>query len=184
MGGKFGREMGIVVGLLVLVGLGAGVRALQSELDVGALLPVVMGEVAGPVPTMTPSMTATATSTGTATATPTLTGTPTATGTATQTRTPTTTPTRTLTPTQTMTPTRTATPTATATRSAPPGCSTCAADVYNCSDFDTQEEAQACFDYCYDQVGYDVHGLDGDGNGVACESLPVPGVGRWVLRWP
>jgi micrococcal nuclease len=38
---------------------------------------------------------------------------------------------------------------------------------YNCDDFATQEEAQDHFD----SQG-DVDGLDGDGNGVACESLP------------
>lgn len=178
MGGKFSRGVGLVAGLLVVVGLGVGVRAFQDELGVGALLPVILGEVAGPVPTMTPSLTATATSTGTATHTPTITMTPTATGTSTSTGTPTATPTKTATPTITMT------PTATATRSAPPGCSTCAADIYNCSDFGTQAAAQACFDYCWEQVGYDVHGLDGDGNGVACESLPIPGLGGWMLRWP
>jgi hypothetical protein len=33
-------------------------------------------------------------------------------------------------------------------------------------------------------VGSDVHRLDADGNGVACESLPdVPGLGGWMLRW-
>lgn len=177
-----GKWVGVVAGLLVLVGLGAGARAFQNELEVGALLPVIMGEVAGPVPTMTPSMTGTATSTGTATHTPTMTLTPTATGTATSTGTPTATPTKTATPTMTLTPTKTMTPTATATKSAPSGCSTCAADTYNCSDFGTQAAAQACHDYCYDQVGYDVHGLDGDGNGVACESLPLV-FGGWVFLW-
>ncbi len=39
---------------------------------------------------------------------------------------------------------------------------------YDCSDFDTQEEAQ---DY-YDGDSYDSSGLDGDNDGVACESLP------------
>lgn len=66
----------------------------------------------------------------------------------------------------------------------PEGCSTCAADTYNCSDFDTQAKAQACFDFCMEQVGSDIHGLDSDNNGVACEALPdVPGLGGWVFRW-
>ena len=39
--------------------------------------------------------------------------------------------------------------------------------TYNCSDFDTQQQAQ---DY-YDQVG-DIDGLDADQDGIACESLP------------
>ncbi|HHX58835.1 MAG TPA: excalibur calcium-binding domain-containing protein [Candidatus Moranbacteria bacterium] len=40
---------------------------------------------------------------------------------------------------------------------------------YNCSDFTTQEEAQEIFEDCGD---YDVHGLDGDKDGIACEELP------------
>jgi ABC-type Fe3+-hydroxamate transport system substrate-binding protein len=39
--------------------------------------------------------------------------------------------------------------------------------TYNCSDFDTQQEAQ---DY-YDQVG-DIDGLDANHDGIPCESLP------------
>jgi len=39
----------------------------------------------------------------------------------------------------------------------------------DCSDFETQPEAQAFFEH--HQPG-DPHNLDGDGNGVACESLP------------
>lgn len=38
----------------------------------------------------------------------------------------------------------------------------------NCSDFATQEEAQAVLD----ADPSDPHGLDGDGDGIACESLP------------
>ena len=34
-------------------------------------------------------------------------------------------------------------------------------------------QAQRCFDYCWDLRGSDVHGLDGDGDGEACESLPL-----------
>ena len=48
----------------------------------------------------------------------------------------------------------------------------CWANLYNCSDFGTQAEAQTCFDFCMATVGYDVHRLDGDGDGIACESLP------------
>lgn len=48
----------------------------------------------------------------------------------------------------------------------------CSSDFYNCGDFSSQAAAQAVFDYCWAQVGSDVHRLDGDGNGVACESLP------------
>ncbi|MWG34800.1 nuclease [Halomarina oriensis] len=39
---------------------------------------------------------------------------------------------------------------------------------YNCGDFDTQEQAQTVLE---DEPG-DPHRLDGDGDGVACESLP------------
>lgn len=45
----------------------------------------------------------------------------------------------------------------------------CSSDVYNCGDFTTQAEAQAVFDYCGSE---DVHGLDNDGDGEVCESLP------------
>jgi len=39
---------------------------------------------------------------------------------------------------------------------------------YNCEDFETQAQAQ----YVLENESGDPHGLDGDGNGVACESLP------------
>lgn len=39
---------------------------------------------------------------------------------------------------------------------------------FNCGDFDTQDEAQAVLD----EDPSDPHGLDRDGDGVACESLP------------
>ena len=44
----------------------------------------------------------------------------------------------------------------------------CESDTYNCGDFITQAEAQEVFEYCGDD---DIHRLDADGNGVACESL-------------
>ena len=71
-------------------------------------------------------------------------------------------------------PTSTAVPTAvpTSTPAPPTGCNVCTSNVYNCSDFSTQTSAQACHDYCFIQVGFDVHGLDADGDGEACESLP------------
>ncbi len=46
-----------------------------------------------------------------------------------------------------------------------------AKDVYNCSDFKTQEEAQAKMDECK-SAGKDINRLDGDKDGIACESLP------------
>lgn len=47
----------------------------------------------------------------------------------------------------------------------------CSGDTKNCGDFNCQEEAQRCHDYCYSKVG-DIHKLDQDGNGVVCESKP------------
>ena len=47
----------------------------------------------------------------------------------------------------------------------------CSYNTYNCSDFYTQVEAQACFEYCYPVSG-DIHWLDDDGDGRACELLP------------
>ena len=44
----------------------------------------------------------------------------------------------------------------------------CSSDVYNCGNFTIQSEAQAVFDACGPG---DVHGLDADGNGEACEGL-------------
>ena len=44
-------------------------------------------------------------------------------------------------------------------------------DDYNCSDFSTQAEAQAFFKKVGGR-GNDVNRLDGDKDGVACESLP------------
>jgi len=39
---------------------------------------------------------------------------------------------------------------------------------YNCDDFKTQPEAQAV----YEQCGTDINRLDGDKDGIVCESLP------------
>lgn len=46
----------------------------------------------------------------------------------------------------------------------------CDTNTYNCDDFSTQAEAQAVFKKC-GGVGNDVHHLDSDGDGVACETL-------------
>ncbi len=43
---------------------------------------------------------------------------------------------------------------------------------YNCADFETQCEAQSVMDECGSR-GKDVHGLDGNKDGVACQSLPA-----------
>jgi hypothetical protein len=57
-------------------------------------------------------------------------------------------------------------PSPTSTKPANPG------DTKNCSDFSTQREAQAWFDYYYPHYG-DVARLDADGDLIACESLPA-----------
>ena len=48
----------------------------------------------------------------------------------------------------------------------------CSGNLYNCSDFSTQAEAQMCYDYCQALGRGDVHWLDDDCDGVAWESLP------------
>lgn len=88
---------------------------------------------------------------------------------------PTATPTNTpppLTATATALPMATATPIPTSTPNPVAPCP-CEADTLNCSDFATQPEAQACYDYCMATVGRDIHRLDGGAkDGVACENLP------------
>lgn len=46
----------------------------------------------------------------------------------------------------------------------------CSYDFYNCSDFGNRAEAQRIFDIC-GGISNDIHKLDGDNNGIACESL-------------
>lgn len=50
----------------------------------------------------------------------------------------------------------------------------CTPETYACVThfFRVRAEAQACFEYCFRITGRDVHNLDGDGNGRACENLP------------
>jgi len=48
----------------------------------------------------------------------------------------------------------------------------CSTNIYNCSDFATHEKAQKVYEECFQKVGSDVHGLDGDDDDVACEDLP------------
>ena len=48
----------------------------------------------------------------------------------------------------------------------------CSDDALNCEDFACQQAAQACFEYCMQTVGHDVHDLDQDEDGIACEGLP------------
>jgi len=47
----------------------------------------------------------------------------------------------------------------------------CSYNVYNCSDFSTNAEAQAVFEYC-GGINNDIHDLDRDNDSLACESLP------------
>lgn len=166
-----GRELlAVVAGFWLLVGLLGVLGAADGD---RVFLPVVLrpGDGGTPVPptstvpgpvTVTPEGTPTATATNT----PAFIASPTATNTVVFTATP------------------TATAVATATPQAPAGCSICSYDAYNCSDFSTQRAAQACHDYCMARVGYDVHKLDADGDGEACESLPrLVTVGGWVFVW-
>lgn len=102
---------------------------------------------------------------------------PSATPTPTNTPLPTPIPTNTPVPTNTPQPTNTpvSQPTFTPVPTQPPpgNCTVCTSNVYNCTHFATQAQAQACHDYCWSIVGYDVHQLDADGDGEACESLPL-----------
>ena len=50
---------------------------------------------------------------------------------------------------------------------------TCEENVYNCSNFKTQSEAQEVYDTCTSAENRDRHGLDRDGDGIACQSLPA-----------
>lgn len=48
----------------------------------------------------------------------------------------------------------------------------CSSNKYNCADFSSHADAQACYDYCKSQGEGDVHKLDANKDGNACESLP------------
>jgi len=47
----------------------------------------------------------------------------------------------------------------------------CSSNTYNCTDFKTHAEAQALFECCGGTKN-DIHRLDSDSDGLACESLP------------
>lgn len=47
----------------------------------------------------------------------------------------------------------------------------CSGNQYNCSSFSIWIEAQACYEYCISLGRGDIHWLDDDNDGVACESL-------------
>ncbi|MEX1020260.1 MAG: hypothetical protein WDZ49_11400 [Litorilinea sp.] len=50
----------------------------------------------------------------------------------------------------------------------------CSPNTYACvtHSFRVRAQAQACFEYCFRITGQDIHNLDPDVNGMACESLP------------
>lgn len=118
-----------------------------------------------PEPTSTP--TPTPTSSATPSPVPTITLLPSST--------PTIMPTNTLAPSPTQTPQPVATSTPIPVATSTPnsfGVCPCNGNTLNCSDFGTQPESQACFDHCMLVVGFDIHRLDSNGDGIACESLP------------
>ncbi len=47
----------------------------------------------------------------------------------------------------------------------------CSGDTLNCKDFNSQAEAQACFNYCVSQGAGDIHKLDQNNNNDACEDF-------------
>ena len=49
------------------------------------------------------------------------------------------------------------------------GCS-CSSNIYNCGDFSSHREAQECYESC-GGVDNDIHELDRDLDGSACETL-------------
>lgn len=48
----------------------------------------------------------------------------------------------------------------------------CDTNFYNCVNFTTHAEAQEVYEYCFEITGNDTHHLDGDFDGLACETLP------------
>ena len=48
----------------------------------------------------------------------------------------------------------------------------CSENFYNCDDFDYQVEAQEVYEFCLAQGAGDIHDLDRNNDGVACENLP------------
>jgi micrococcal nuclease len=53
----------------------------------------------------------------------------------------------------------------------PKGETVCSYNAYNCSDFSAHAEAQGVFEHC-GGITNDIHRLDADKDGLACESLP------------
>ncbi len=75
-------------------------------------------------------------------------------------------------PLATNTPLPPATPIPLATNTPAPSTCRCDSNVYNCSqeDFSSQEDAQACYDFCLKEVGQDIHDLDRNNDRQACDS--------------
>ena len=59
----------------------------------------------------------------------------------------------------------------------------CSENTYNCSDFQYQEDAQYVFEYC-GGLSNDIHRLDGDKDGIVCESLSKKGSGSETSSQP
>jgi len=145
-----------LVCLVILVAF-AGCSSSKGSVS-GTSSPTVT-ETATPIET---EIRAISTNIATITSTPAKTASPILTKTATKTRTPT--PTKTATPTAT----KTATPTPTKTAVSYTVCS-CSGDQYNCADFDDWRSAQDCYDYCKSLGAGDIHKLDRNDDGCACE---------------
>lgn len=47
----------------------------------------------------------------------------------------------------------------------------CSFNYYNCSDFVYKTDAQETYEYCLTEEGSDIHDLDRDNDGDACENL-------------
>lgn len=48
----------------------------------------------------------------------------------------------------------------------------CRIDLYDCNYFKKQAQAQACFNFCFSLGKGDIHKLDPDHDGLACNGLP------------
>jgi hypothetical protein len=53
-----------------------------------------------------------------------------------------------------------------------PGPCLCSSPYLDCEDFETQDAAQSCYEYCKSKGYGDIHGLDPDGDSIACDDLP------------
>lgn len=54
---------------------------------------------------------------------------------------------------------------------APAAVCQCSGVDYDCDNFSSWSDAQACYQYCLQTAGYDVHRLDRDNDGIVCESM-------------